>query len=130
MPRIESLMVTLRRTGTGPSDTTLAGAQPAGTNESGVPLELWLEFNGHRIAALASIGSDGGVSAKFWPRSMSHSVALVAPSPPIWGLDPVQLAVDFDTDGGTWRVDFEPEPLQPGELIDIWAERPTPIWRV
>lgn len=127
MPRIESLTVTLRRADPGSADTVLAAAAPTAAS---VPLELWLEFNGHRIAALASPGDDGSISAKFWPRSMSHSVALVAPSPPLWGADPVQVAVDFDTDGGAWHVDFEPEPLASGELIDIWAERPTPIWRV
>lgn len=127
MPRIESLTITLRRAEPDSAATVPAASAPTATS---VPLELWLEFNGHRIAALASLGSDGAISAKFWPRSMSHSVALVAPSPAIWGADPVQVAVDFDTDGGAWHVDFEPEPLVPGELIDVWAERPTPIWRV
>ncbi|MBT9557230.1 MAG: hypothetical protein IV100_14420 [Myxococcales bacterium] len=127
MPRIESLTVTLRRADPG---TEGAGSGASESAMANAPLELWLEFNGHRIAALASVDDRGGVSAKFWPRSMSHSVALVAPSPALWGTDPVQVAIDFDTDGGAWRVDFEPEPLVPGELIDIWAERPTPIWRV
>ncbi len=125
MPRIESLSVTLRR-----QRAERAAVAPIQTGAADSLLELWLEFNGHRIAALATHTDDGAISAKFWPRSMSHSVALVVPTPALWDGDAIQVAVAFDTDGGTWNVDFEPEPLQPGQLIDIWAERPTPIWRV
>lgn len=101
------------------------------TGESGRVGPVILAFNSHPIPLLDAAGGCGAgetLTATLHPASFAHSVWLEGPDAGVWDIQSVE--VTYDSGSGPWTVRFGAARLDDQTSLDIWEERPLPVWDV
>ena len=102
------------------------------TGEVGTDEPIFFEFNSHK---LEFIDTKGGTEAgqRFegigQPSSYVHSLHLIGPEEGEWAVD--SISVEFDCQyEDPYQVEYGSVVLTPNNMVQLWMEKPPPVYDV
>lgn len=102
------------------------------TGASGHDTPVTLAFNGHELEFDDEDGSTtpgARFTGTFEPHSFAHSVELLGPESGTWNIESISVAYRCSNEA-PYAVHFGAVQVQSGQKVDIWQDRPMPIWSV